>query len=372
MRLWLAALIIAWPMFASADTIRIATYNASLNRNGAGLMLAAIERGTDKRLAHVAAIIQTVRPDILLINELDYDPEGRALRALQTYLQSGQLGAKGITYPHALTAPVNTGVLTGQDIDGDGSAYGARDAHGYGRFPGHYGMAVLSRHEITGLRSFQNMLWADLPGALLPDGVWAGQRLSSKSHWDVALDVLGQPFNLLASHPTPPVFDGPEDLNGRRNHDEIAFWVQYLSGAKFTDDAGRTETAPTTPIIVMGDLNADPLDGEARRAALLALLSHPRLQDPAQTSDGAVAAAQQGGANTRHQGDPAQDTADWNDERGPGNLRVDYVLPDARLTVTGSGVFWPTEGAPEAELLGTGRDRASDHHLVWVDIDWPG
>jgi len=31
----------------------------------------------------------------------------------------------------------------------------------------------------------------------------------------------GQVIHILASHPTPPVFDGVEDRNGRRNHDEI-------------------------------------------------------------------------------------------------------------------------------------------------------
>ena len=28
----------------------------------------------------------------------------------------------------------------------------------------------------------------------------------------------------------------------------------------------------------------------------------------------------------------------------PGNMRVDYVLPSAGLTVTGAGVFWPAPG----------------------------
>ncbi|MBB5514257.1 endonuclease/exonuclease/phosphatase family metal-dependent hydrolase [Rubricella aquisinus] len=361
------------PVTAQAETLRIATYNASLTRNGAGLMLAAIERGQDERLARVAAIIQTVRPDILLINELDHDPEGRALAALQTYLTTGRMGAEGITYAHVLTAPVNTGVLTGQDLDGDGHAFGPRDAQGFGRFPGQYGMAILSRYDISGFRSFQEVLWSDLPGAIPPEGVFAGQRLSSKSHWDVEVRVAGRPLHLLASHPTPPVFDGPEDFNGRRNHDETMFWVQYLSGQAFRDDQGQTTPAPTAPVLLLGDLNADPFDGDARRDALSALLSHPRLQDPTPMSDGAVAAARaQVGANAGHQGDPAQDTADWNDDRGPGNLRVDYVLPDARLTVLGSGVFWPAPGQPGADLLGEGRDQASDHRLVWVDIDWPG
>ena len=33
--------------------------------------------------------------------------------------------------------------------------------------------------------------------------------------------------HFLVSHPTPPVFDGPEDRNGPRNYDEIRFWADY-------------------------------------------------------------------------------------------------------------------------------------------------
>ncbi|MDQ3106173.1 MAG: GAF domain-containing protein, partial [Actinomycetota bacterium] len=48
-------------------------------------------------------------------------------------------------------------------------------------------------------------------------------RLSSKSHWDVTLNIGGTLVHALVSHPTPPVFDGTEDRNGKRNHDEIRF-----------------------------------------------------------------------------------------------------------------------------------------------------
>ena len=82
-----------------------------------------------------------------------------------------------------------------------------------------------------------------MPGALLPDDPstpepadWYSPdeldvfRLSSKSHWDVPVRLPdGRILHLLASHPTPPVFDGSEDRNGRRNHDEIRFWADYVT-----------------------------------------------------------------------------------------------------------------------------------------------
>ena len=71
--------------------------------------------------------------------------------------------------------------------------------------------------------------------------------------------------------------------------------------------------------------------------------------------------------NRGQAGDPALDTADWRDDGGPGNLRVDYVLPSAGLAITGSGVFWPAPGAPLADAA----VEASDHRLVWVDLALP-
>ncbi len=53
-------------------------------------------------------------------------------------------------------------------------------------------------------------------------------RLSSKSHWDVPIEIGKKTVHFLVSHPTPPVFDGPEDRNGTRNHDEIRFWADYV------------------------------------------------------------------------------------------------------------------------------------------------
>jgi hypothetical protein len=52
-------------------------------------------------------------------------------------------------------------------------------------------------------------------------------------------------------------------------------------------------------------------------------------------------------------------------------MRADYVLPSSELTVTGAGIFWPTQADPLAELLGEEDAQTSDHRLVWVDIALP-
>ena len=93
-------------------------------------------------------------------------------------------------------------------------------------------------------------------------------RLSSKSHWDVPVEVGGRTVHVLASHPTPPTFDGAEDRNGRRNHDEIRFWADYVrpgagSGYIYDDAGGTGGLKPGSSFVILGDQNADPLDGDS-------------------------------------------------------------------------------------------------------------
>ena len=374
------ATFLATAVFAQ-DTIRIATFNASLTRAGPGVLINRLAEGGDDQIRAVAQIIRKTRPDIILINEFDHDPVGLAADMFVELLSKGADSAAGVEYAHKYDAPPNTGYLSGQDLNGDGKVGGPDDAFGYGKFPGQYGMLLLSRFPIAedAVRDFSKLGRSDLPNADLPvnaDGTpypseqaQAVMRLSSKGHWDVPIETpIGQ-INILASHPTPPVFDGPEDANGKRNADEIRFWVHYLNGVTFPDQNGIATPFSDAPFVILGDLNADPLDGDGTHDAIKSLLAHPRVSDPKPASKGAVdAATLQGGNNTTQSGDPALDTADWNDTKGPGNLRVDYVLPSSDLTVVDSGVFWPTRTDPDFALIGAGKPVSSDHRLVWVDV----
>ena len=274
--------------------------------------------------------------------------------------------------------------------DGNGKLHEPNDAWGFGAYPGQYGMAVYSRYpiQVEGIRTFQKFLWSAMPGALEPripdnggkpgksyysEATWKSLRLSSKSHWDIPILIGDRTVHVIASHPTPPVFDGPEDRNGRRNHDEIRMLKDYVagdaSGDYLLDDQGtRGGLKKDSYFVILGDLNADPLDGDGMTNAVQELLAHPSVAKyPAPASKGGVAASKRSeGANLKHRGNPANDTGDFND-KNPGNLRVDFVLPSANMRVVRSGVYWPTaEESPSASEL----VEASDHRLVWVDIEF--
>lgn len=374
-----------WRALAAApmtEPLRVATYNTSLY-DPEGQLRPRLRAG-DTQAAQIAAVIQRLRPDLLLLNEFDYDPEHEAVELFQRrYLEVAQEGQAPIHYPHRFLAAVNTGVPSGLDINGDGKVELPNDAWGYGHKPGQYGMLVLSRYPIdhAAARTFQHLRWSQLPQArrpthadgrpFHPDAVWTQLRLSSKSHWDVPIDTPHGRVHFLVSHPTPPVFDGPEQLNKRRNFDELRLWVEYLGdGAAdwLVDDGGRAGRLdgpgqPASMFVIAGDLNADPADGVNLAGAIDQLLTHPRVLDYPPPRSEAAAKARRAGSLGTHRGNPALDTAQFSEHSG--NLRVDYLLPSRHWRVQASGVFWPQAPDPAAGWI-----EASDHRPVWLEL-WP-
>ena len=366
-----------------ADTVRFATFNASLNRSNAGDLANDLSTPDNAQAKVIAEIIQLTRPEVLLINEFDFSEEAVDLFR-DNYLEVSQNGADPIEYPYAFIAPSNTGVPSGHDLNNDGVVGGPDDAFGFGFFPGQFGMVVYSQHPIGDVRTFQEFLWKDMPRALLPVDPATGEgwyspeeledfRLSSKSHWDVEIEIDGRDIHFLTSHPTPPVFDGAEDRNGTRNHDEIRFWGDYVDPRRshyiYDDEGVRGGLEGGEAFVIAGDQNSDPHDGDSVPGAIQQLLNHRLIIGRfAPTSTGGVWASEtQGGANEAHLSDPAADTADFSDT-APGNLRADYVLPSNNLGISDSGVFWPAEGEPHFELTGVFPFPSSDHRLVWVDV----
>lgn len=373
----------------STNSFKAATYNVSHFRATAGALITDLAGVTTTQSANIARVIQRNNADVILINEFDYDAKGEALKRFQeNYLEVGQSGEAPVYYPYAFIAPSNTGIASGFDLDNNGTivttpgatGYG-EDALGFGAFPGQYAFVVLSKHPIdtANIRTFQKFLWKDMPGALLPDdpdiagtGDWYAPaelnvyRLSSKNHADVPVLVNGTPVHILASHPTPPVFDAPGsglpwkagvDHNGRRNSDEIRFWSDYVTPANSTyiyDDTETSSTpggglAPNSRFVLVGDQNADQDEGDSTPPAILSVINNVLF-------NGAFVPG--GGA-----GPQPDDTAGFS-----GGVRVDYALPSIfGFDAPTGGVFWPGAGDPMS-----GAVAASDHHLVFVNLTLNG
>lgn len=366
--------------------LRIASFNVALDRSFSGALVDEIAGAGSVQLHNLAAMVQQVRPDILLLNEFDHDGEARQADHLITFARKYlAAGEQGMDYPYYFLAPVNTGLTGPKALNGSDAPVLPQDGLGFGAFHGQYGFAVLSRFPLDTdkLRSFRRFLWKDMPSARLPalngqsyypPDVLAFLPLSSKNHIDLPVCLPhGRRLHLLASHPAPPIDEGPERRNSCRNHDELRLWHDYIRPGRadyLVDDKGSRGGLETgADFVILGDLNADPKDGNGFRRAIRSLLADPGLNQ--EVSRGRLQPASQGARRLRP----------FEPRRGPARLwthvnglRLDYVLPSARLKALASGVHWP---APEQDETGwfwrsngrpARRSLGSDHRLVWVDI----
>lgn len=362
-------------------SLRVAMFNISMSDCESEKILALTANPNITRLRRLAAIIQHAAPDVILLCEFDHlgsgGDDGALANFCDNYLSVAQYEQHPIEYPYRLCPATNTGLLTGIDLNNDGIISLPADGMGFGHFHGNFGFVLLSKYPIqdNNIRSWQHMLWNNLPNTLIPRDFYSAEavnllRLSSKNHLVIPIQLEQQVINLVCCHPTPPVFDGPERRNAKRNHDEIQLICDILDDAAYLkDDNGNTGGLKREQsFIVLGDLNADVIDGDGLKAPIKQLLNHTQINQ--QVSHGPLTPKSMGGSEYRP----------WQRRKGRSNewthlggMRLDYVLPSANLTVLNSGVFWPEKGHPLRQLMldDKGREKplaGSDHRLVWVDI----
>ena len=353
-----------------------------------------VQQPGDPQAQAAARVIQEVRPDILVVNELTNNlQQGKHTDRtnidafVENYLSVPQRDdLEGIDYEYTLQPSSNTGVLPEQDYDfnKDGTAGELPgDAFGFGVYPGHYAFAVASKYPIdeSNLRSFQTFNWADMPDNRIPvagdDGVVTDPaddetaiylteeeldvfRLSSKTHVDVPFEVDGGTVHGLFAHPTPPGFDGVNNFNGRWNHDEVRFFADYVAGEDYIyDDSGvHGGLDDDASYVLLGDMNAGPGLGRDERPL------HPAQTFLLDNDDfntnrlpKSPGGAQRGLPTATRVGGDFEGVVE----------QIDYVLPSPDLSIHGSSVVWPSENATKRNL-GADVSAASDHRLVWADI----
>ncbi len=333
-----------------------------------------------EQLQAAAEVVQSApEPDVLLINELDNNfQSGRqtevhnAAAFLENYLNVPQRDdLEGVDFDHFYAPDSNTGVPSGVDVTKDGHVLepGSRDygndAFGFGEYPGQYAMAIYSKHPIDAgrIRTLREFRWGDMPenraptedkydsGVYLTDAELERFRLSSKTHADVPIWIDGELVHAVIAHPTPPAFDGDENLNGRRNYAEVRLVGDYVRGAEYVYDDRGNEGGLTEdePFVVMGDMNAEPGGEDNYDTAGENLIENPRIQsDPLPESEGAAEVV----------GNPNA-TAEF-------EKQADYVLPSTEFEIVDSAAVWPAEGEPLRPVVET----ASDHRMVWVEAEF--
>ncbi|MFC7046434.1 endonuclease/exonuclease/phosphatase family protein [Halobacteriaceae archaeon GCM10025711] len=362
-----------------ADATRYAAFNVI------ELETEQVQQPGDPQAAAAARVIQEVRPDVLVVNELtnnvqqgEHTDRTNIEAFVENYLSVPQREhLDGIDYPYTLQPPSNTGVLPEQDYDfnKDGTA-GERpgDAYGFGVYPGHYAFAIASKVPIdeANVRSFREFRWADMPDNLIPlasdddvstDGLYLTEeetdiyRLSSKTHIDVPFQTDGGTVHGLFAHPTPPTYDGVNNFNGRWNHDEVRFFADYVAGADYIydDDGTAGGLADDASYVLMGDMNAGPGTDRPLHPAQRFFFENDDFDTRRlPTSPGG---AQRGLPYATRFGGDFEGVVE----------QIDYVLPSPDLSLRDSAVVWPADNARKRGL-GDDVSAASDHRLVWADI----
>lgn len=383
----------------SKQGLRVATFNAGFDAirqygekkssvKATGVLKDKMATGNYTQAQKVAEIIQRTSPDVLLLNEIDGNDNKATVNVFnEKYLAVAQNGATAINYPYVYASDCNTGVPSGMDYNNNGKTTDADDAYGYGAYAGQYCFAIFSKYPIdtANIHTFQKFLWKDMLNAQRPvnadgsqwysDAEWASFRLSSKTHVDLPVTINGKVVHVLVSHPTPPVFDGKEDRNGKRNYDEIRLWADYINPASsyLYDDKGNKNLTLTnnSRFVILGDQNASAVEGDATvvngvtAISQLLTASQVNANFAESKSPNNIPTSQGGVENDTKNKYSKYHTAAW-------KMRADYVLPSAYgLTVNQSGVFWPKK-SDNLYYLTNPTDAndftSSDHRLVWVDM----
>lgn len=229
--------------------LRVATSHISLEGSSAADVQATLVGGEEPEAQDLAALVQQVRPDVLVLTGVPYDESHRLADTLNSdYFSDGDAraadGHEGFAYPHMYTAPTNSGVDSGADLDGDGFIGGDGDSLGRGDYPGHYGMIVFSQAPIDAdeARTFQDFLWDDLPENSMSEELSEVERavlpLFGSTLWDLPVSIGEDTVHVIAAARTTFGF---VEADPALLHDQRRLIDDYLSedpadGAYIYDD----------------------------------------------------------------------------------------------------------------------------------------
>lgn len=357
------------PGAATNPSIIVATADAGLSADEDGKVLSSLRSGNDEAAKDLAKSLQSARPDVVVLTGIDVDSSAATVDVLrEQYLEKAQDGTQPITYSFVFAPQTNSGVASGADLDGDGTVGGPGDALGHGAFEGQESMVVLSRLPIdnSAVRTFDSMLWKDLPGNHVKQAVYSSLvtstlPLQSTSLWDVPLTVGSSTIHVLATSATPA--GGSEAADEQRHEDQLSFLTRYSSGdaslKSIVDDQGRPgPLAASSRTVVVGSLGADADQSDAGSSSVQSFLDAAGAGTvaPSWGSDRSSEAAPfvWSAPLRKFLDDSARSTRIGVEDSG----RFDYVVPSSEMRTLRSGMA----------KAATDQPTGVSSRLVWVSL----
>ena len=358
--------------------VRIAQFNLR------EMSTAKLLDGADEQAGAAAEVIARFAPDIISINELQFDIEGipslgspGAPSSTQPGTFDGGAGnAKRLAdrvaavnaaaaFPHTAITLGNSGFTWAGPTLGNPSFV----LRGWGDWPGRFNSAILTKFPIAydKIRVINEFAWDALPGnsiekmkTAIGTGVPAGFPLFEKGIVVVPVEVApGALLYMVMHHPVAPAF---EAINPYRHFDELQGLKLFLDGKL----PGVEPLPAGAKFVLIGDLNADPEDGDSLDGGIEPILSHPALN--VFFPSGAGTKGKNGQYNTYLSGCGKDDGSTVDDPTTKFQMQLDYVLPSKTFGAAKVGeVFFPDFQAQKADFQLA--CKASDHRLVYVDVE---
>lgn len=244
------------------DLLRVATLRADFEGDSVADVYAELQNGDHPVAEDAAALVQDARPEVLVLTGIPFDETDRLVETLNShYLGIAQDGEEPLAYPYMYSAPSNSGIDSGADLDGDGLIGSSGDLLGRGDYPGRYGLLVLSMVPIDddGVRTFRDFLWDDVPDNVVPESYSDVERsvlpLFSAALWDLPLEVDGETVHLIAGARTSFSFS---EADPARLRDQRQMVTDYVSpdaedSAYIYDDEAEYGGVEGAEWIVAGD-----------------------------------------------------------------------------------------------------------------------
>lgn len=338
----------------------------------------------DEQATAAAEVLARFAPDVVNINELQYDIQGVPTSSSpgqpKADAKPGTFGGaaenakrladrvRGVDptadYPYVIQTLGNSGFLW----EGSNNGSAVFDLRGWGEWRGRFNTAILSKWPILEdqIRVIADFAWEDLPDNLIAQ-METEQGLTVPQGWPlfekclnvIPVQIGDEVVHFVLLHPVTPVYDV---INTYRNHDELHALQLFLEGKL----PGVDPLPEGAKYVVIGDLNADPEDGDGIEGSIQQVLDHPGLT--AFFPEGHGTKYSNGARNTYLGGCGLDDGSTVDDPTTHFQLQLDYLLPSKTLgTPTGGEVFFPD--------FKTAKDdfdlacRASDHRFVYEEID---
>ncbi len=343
----------------------------------------------DEQATAAAEIIGRFNPDIMEINELQFDIENiphtgnpgmpKADAKAPTF-NAGESNASRLgdragktnsdaVWDYSVVTLGNSGLYWSGDNPSNADEFVLR---GWGEFKGRFNTGLLSRYPILTdeIRVINDFKWKDLPdnhiadleaneGIEVPDDF----PLFEKSLNIIPVDIAGTKLYFVLIHTVAPGWDR---IGSYRNFDELHGVELFLSG----ELPGVDPLPDDARFIIMGDLNSDSDEEEGSDSlpgAIQQLANHPKVAAWYPSGNGTK--GKNGAHNSYCSGCGHDDGTMVSDPTKAWQMQLDYMLPSETLGKPASGkIFWPDPKTEKADWELS--CRASDHKMLFEEYAW--